>query len=99
MHGATGQDRCWTWTHALRHYKTLPVHHAPLATSDIHLTFCRRRRLCRCGRRGVCAGVDRMELRPDKSDLSEVLNVAWAGHEIVSDTTTQMLDWFESLER
>jgi hypothetical protein len=40
-----------------------------------------------------------MELRPDKSDLSEVLNVAWAGHEIVSDTTTQMLDWFESLER
>lgn len=34
-------------------------------------------------------------LTPDKSGLSEVLNMAYAKHELIGDTTGQMLDWFE----
>jgi hypothetical protein len=36
-----------------------------------------------------------LNLTPDESGLSELLNVAYAQHEILADTTTQMLDWFE----
>lgn len=35
------------------------------------------------------------DLRPDLGAIPEELNLAWAGHEIVSDTTDEMLDWFE----
>lgn len=35
-----------------------------------------------------------MSLEADRSPIFEVLNVAWAGHEIISDTTDAMLDWF-----
>lgn len=41
------------------------------------------------------SGAADWSLVADKSGLSEALNVAWASHEIVSDTTPQMLDWFE----
>jgi hypothetical protein len=41
------------------------------------------------------SGVSSWSLAPDKSGLPEVLNVAWAGHEIVSDTTRDMLGFFE----
>ncbi|WIA33969.1 hypothetical protein OEZ86_007064 [Tetradesmus obliquus] len=40
-------------------------------------------------------GASSWSLAPDKSGLPELLNVAWAGHEIVSDTTAAMLDFFE----
>lgn len=30
----------------------------------------------------------------DESPVFEELNVAWAGHELVSDHTEAMLDWF-----
>lgn len=35
-------------------------------------------------------------LQADKSPLSELLNVAWAGHEIVSDYTRPALRWLEA---
>lgn len=41
--------------------------------------------------------VEGQDLRPDLGAIPEELNLAWAGHEIVSDTTDEMLDWFESL--
>jgi hypothetical protein len=41
------------------------------------------------------AGLTDLNLTPDESGLSELLNVAYAQHEILADTTTQMLDWFE----
>ncbi len=34
-------------------------------------------------------------LEPDKSPISEVLNVLWAMHEIISSTTSLTLDFFE----
>lgn len=36
-----------------------------------------------------------LNLTPDESGLPELLNVAYAQHEIIADTTSQMLDWFE----
>ena len=41
------------------------------------------------------AGVEGWALAPDKSGLSEVLNVAYAKHELFGGTTGQMLDWLE----
>jgi hypothetical protein len=35
-------------------------------------------------------------LVPDSSALSEVLNVAWAMHEVFSDTDREMFKWFEN---
>ena len=32
---------------------------------------------------------------PGRSPIFEELNVAWASHELISDTTDSMLDWFE----
>lgn len=40
--------------------------------------------------------MDKLRLAPDISPLSEILNLAYAQHEIVSDTTDAMLDWFEA---
>lgn len=37
----------------------------------------------------------KLKLEADASAVSEEMNVAWAAHEIVSDTTVQMLEWFE----
>eukprot|EP00775_Hariotina_reticulata_P013856 gene13856-13978_t len=46
------------------------------------------------------AGAEHWQLTADASPLSEVLNVAWAAHEIVSDVTAEVLDWLEQqLER
>jgi hypothetical protein len=36
-------------------------------------------------------------LRPDQSALAEVLNVAWAAHEIMSDPMAQTLEWLSQL--
>lgn len=41
------------------------------------------------------AGLNDIDLTPDESGLSELLNMAYAQHEIIADTTLQMLDWFE----
>ena len=41
-------------------------------------------------------GGTQIRLEPDLSPVSEVLNVAYAQHELVSSTTTHMLDWFEA---
>lgn len=41
------------------------------------------------------AGASEWNLTADESGLSEVLNVAWAQHEIVSATTAASLDWLE----
>jgi hypothetical protein len=41
------------------------------------------------------AGLKDLNMMPDESGLSELMNVAYAQHEIIADTTTQMLDWFE----
>lgn len=41
------------------------------------------------------AALRSLDVTPDVSGLSELLNVAYAEHEIIADTTTQMLDWFE----
>eukprot|EP00041_Stephanoeca_diplocostata_P023161 m.563392 g.563392 ORF g.563392 m.563392 type:complete len:318 (+) comp22231_c1_seq1:463-1416(+) len=35
-------------------------------------------------------------LEPDRSPLSELLNVAWAQHEIFSDASALMVEWFNS---
>ncbi len=43
-------------------------------------------------------GVEGMRLQSDLSAVAEVFNVLYAGHEIVSRTTTLMLDWFETWE-
>ena len=40
-----------------------------------------------------------LPLEADKSGLSELLNLAWAGHEIVSDGIGDVLDWFEQQGR
>lgn len=40
-------------------------------------------------------GLKDLNLTPDESGLSELLNMAYAQHEIVADTTSQMLEWFE----
>lgn len=45
------------------------------------------------------AGLSTWDLTPDKSALPEVLNVAWASHEIIHDTTVDMLDWFEEQQQ
>jgi len=37
-----------------------------------------------------------MPLRADESHIAEVLNVAWASHEIISDFTDATLDWWEA---
>lgn len=42
------------------------------------------------------SGLAGLKLTPDQSGLSEVLNMAYASHEIIADTTGQMLDWFEA---
>lgn len=42
-------------------------------------------------------GVETFRLQADLSPISEELNVAWAGHEIVAAPTQAMLDWFETL--
>jgi hypothetical protein len=56
-------------------------------------------RICCCCCWHACIpplpGASSWSLAPDKSGLSEVLNVAWAGHEIVSDSSNTMLDFFE----
>lgn len=44
----------------------------------------------------LLAGLAGLKLAPDQSGLSEVLNMAYASHEIIADTTAQMLDWFEA---
>lgn len=44
----------------------------------------------------LLAGLAGLKLTPDQSGLSEVLNMAYASHEIIADTTGQMLDWFEA---
>lgn len=41
------------------------------------------------------AGLKALKVDPDESGLSELLNMAYAQHEIIADTTTKMLDWFE----
>jgi len=38
-----------------------------------------------------------IRMQPDASGISEELNLLWAGHEIISTTTHDMLDWFESV--
>jgi hypothetical protein len=45
--------------------------------------------------RAHAAGASTWTLAADKSGLSEALNVAYASHEIVSDTTDEMLSWWE----
>lgn len=40
--------------------------------------------------------VEEKDLKLDLEAISEELNLAWAGHELISDTTNEMLDWFES---
>ncbi|MEW5313283.1 MAG: hypothetical protein WDW38_004865 [Sanguina aurantia] len=46
-------------------------------------------------RKEELAGMESMRWAPDLSPVSEELNVMFAGHEIVSDTTGAMLDFFE----
>jgi predicted esterase len=41
------------------------------------------------------ASIQKLPTAADKSGLSELLNLAWAGHEIVSDGTDAVLAWFE----
>jgi hypothetical protein len=48
-----------------------------------------------CWRIVQSTGAKQLRLTADASPLSEVLNVAWAAHEITSDMTAEMLDWFE----
>jgi hypothetical protein len=43
----------------------------------------------------ICAGIRDLNVTPDESGLSELLNMAYAQHEIIADTTAEMLDWFE----
>ncbi|GAB4820595.1 hypothetical protein N2152v2_007641 [Parachlorella kessleri] len=38
-------------------------------------------------------GMDRVSLKPDESPVTELLNLAWASHEIVSDFTAVVLTW------
>lgn len=40
-------------------------------------------------------GAERLRLSPDASPISEELNLLYAQHELCSETTTDMLDWFE----
>ena len=40
--------------------------------------------------------LDKVRMGADESGLSEELNLLFAGHEIVSDTTQQMIEWFMS---
>jgi hypothetical protein len=40
-------------------------------------------------------GIEQMPLNSDESPLSELLNLAWAEHEICSNPTTEFLDWVE----
>lgn len=37
-----------------------------------------------------------ISLEPDASPLTELLNVAWAGHEIISNGVDSALTWLES---
>ena len=46
---------------------------------------------------GKVLGGEGLRLAADASAISEVLNVHWAAHEIVSATTTDTLDWWEAL--
>ncbi|GLC39963.1 hypothetical protein PLESTB_001632400 [Pleodorina starrii] len=41
------------------------------------------------------AGLEGLRLQPDASPISEELNLLYAGHELTSETTTDMLDWLE----
>jgi hypothetical protein len=43
----------------------------------------------------VAAALKDLKLTPDESGLSELLNMAYAAHEIIADTTSQMLDWVD----
>lgn len=63
-----------------------------LRTADVLCRFCLSLPV-------LLPGAAEWNMRPDESGLPEVLNVAWAGHEIVSDTTGEMLDWFEKQPR
>lgn len=38
-------------------------------------------------------------LQPDESGVHEELNIAYAGHEIISDYVDEMFDWWESLQQ
>lgn len=38
-----------------------------------------------------------MSFKADTSPVFEELNLAWAGHELVSDYTDACLDWFSSI--
>ncbi|KXZ45587.1 hypothetical protein GPECTOR_53g80 [Gonium pectorale] len=42
-------------------------------------------------------GLGKLRLRPDASPIAEELNLLWAGHELSSETTTDMLNWLESV--
>jgi hypothetical protein len=44
---------------------------------------------------GGVPGIEQMPLAADASPLSELLNLAWAEHEICSDPTATFLDWAE----
>ena len=44
-------------------------------------------------RENVASGKS-MSFKMDESPVFEVLNVAWAGHELVSDYMDECLDWF-----
>ncbi|KAG2499115.1 hypothetical protein HYH03_002699 [Edaphochlamys debaryana] len=44
-------------------------------------------------------GLDRLRLESDASPLSEELNLLFAGHELTSETTTDMLDFLEGARR
>ncbi|EFJ51724.1 hypothetical protein VOLCADRAFT_103362 [Volvox carteri f. nagariensis] len=42
--------------------------------------------------------LQKLRLQPEASPIAEELNLLYAGHELCSETTTDMLDWFEELE-
>ncbi len=44
---------------------------------------------------GGVPGIEQLPLAADVSPLSELLNLAWAEHEICSDPTAAFLDWVE----
>jgi hypothetical protein len=49
----------------------------------------------RCAALAQVPNLDRLRLAPDTSPIAEELNLLYAAHEITSETTTAMLDFFE----